>query len=86
MFYPGTMIESGSDILFFWIARMVMLGRKLTTHLPFNKVRCDSCQQFNTLPAVVHRCLVRDNYIMLLYIQYFCYVLEFSPIMEMFPQ
>ena len=37
-FYPGNMIESGSDILFFWIARMVMLGEKLTGKLPFDTV------------------------------------------------
>ena len=29
-FYPGALLETGHDILFFWVARMVMLGMKLT--------------------------------------------------------
>lgn len=29
-FYPGALLETGHDILFFWVARMVMLGIKLT--------------------------------------------------------
>ncbi|KAF6038038.1 VARS2 [Bugula neritina] len=37
-FYPTTMVESGSDILFFWIARMVMLGKKLTGNPPFRQI------------------------------------------------
>lgn len=39
MFYPGTLLETGHDILFFWVARMVMLGLKLTGRLPFREVR-----------------------------------------------
>lgn len=39
MFYPGTLLETGHDILFFWVARMVMLGLKLTGKLPFKEVR-----------------------------------------------
>jgi valyl-tRNA synthetase len=31
-------METGHDILFFWVARMVMLGMELTGELPF-KVR-----------------------------------------------
>lgn len=31
-------METGQDILFFWVARMVMLGKLLTGHLPFSKV------------------------------------------------
>uniref|UniRef100_A0AAQ4P150 Valine--tRNA ligase n=1 Tax=Gasterosteus aculeatus aculeatus TaxID=481459 RepID=A0AAQ4P150_GASAC len=30
VFYPGTLLETGHDILFFWVARMVMMGLKLT--------------------------------------------------------
>ncbi|XP_060707050.1 valine--tRNA ligase [Hemiscyllium ocellatum] len=37
-FYPGTLLETGHDILFFWVARMVMLGLKLTGKLPFQEV------------------------------------------------
>nr|XP_033772878.1 valine--tRNA ligase isoform X1 [Geotrypetes seraphini]XP_033772879.1 valine--tRNA ligase isoform X1 [Geotrypetes seraphini]XP_033772880.1 valine--tRNA ligase isoform X1 [Geotrypetes seraphini] len=38
VFYPGTLLETGHDILFFWVARMVMLGLKLTGKLPFKEV------------------------------------------------
>jgi valyl-tRNA synthetase len=37
-FYPGTLLETGHDILFFWVARMVMMGLDLTDKLPFNTV------------------------------------------------
>jgi valyl-tRNA synthetase len=37
-YYPTTMIETGSDILFFWIARMVMMGKFLTGQWPFRTV------------------------------------------------
>ena len=29
-FYPTTLLETGHDILFFWVARMVMMGLQLT--------------------------------------------------------
>ena len=34
-FYPTTLLETGLDILFFWVARMVMMGLHLTGTLPF---------------------------------------------------
>lgn len=37
-FYPNTMLETGWDILFFWVARMVMMGTQLTGKLPFKTV------------------------------------------------
>ncbi|XP_047355755.1 valine--tRNA ligase [Vespa velutina] len=37
-FYPGTLLETGHDILFFWVARMVFLGQKLLGQLPFKEV------------------------------------------------
>ncbi|XP_072777145.1 valine--tRNA ligase isoform X5 [Taeniopygia guttata] len=37
-FYPGSLLETGHDILFFWVARMVMLGLALTGQLPFRQV------------------------------------------------
>jgi valyl-tRNA synthetase len=37
-FYPGALLETGHDILFFWVARMVMLGLELTGTLPFKTV------------------------------------------------
>lgn len=40
-------METGHDILFFWVARMIMLGKELTGQLPFNNILlhgiiCDS--------------------------------------------
>lgn len=37
-FYPTSVLETGHDILFFWVARMVMLGIKLGGDVPFQKV------------------------------------------------
>eukprot|EP00002_Diphylleia_rotans_P039329 TRINITY_DN909_c0_g1_i2.p1 TRINITY_DN909_c0_g1~~TRINITY_DN909_c0_g1_i2.p1 ORF type:complete len:1026 (+),score=250.34 TRINITY_DN909_c0_g1_i2:57-3134(+) len=37
-FYPTSVLETGHDILFFWVARMVMMGLQLTGKLPFKKV------------------------------------------------
>lgn len=37
-FYPTTMMETGYDILFFWVARMIMLGLEFTGKIPFSTV------------------------------------------------
>ncbi|KAK4877421.1 hypothetical protein RN001_009927 [Aquatica leii] len=37
-FYPGSLLETGHDILFFWVARMVFFGQKLLGKLPFKEV------------------------------------------------
>ena len=37
-FYPTSLLETGHDILFFWVARMVMMGLQLTDALPFDTV------------------------------------------------
>jgi valyl-tRNA synthetase len=37
-YYPTTMMETGYDILFFWVARMVMLGLEMTGKPPFSTV------------------------------------------------
>lgn len=37
-FYPTSLLETGLDILFFWVARMVMMGLELTDQLPFHTV------------------------------------------------
>ena len=37
-FYPTDVLETGIDIIFFWVARMVMLGLELTDRLPFHTV------------------------------------------------
>jgi valyl-tRNA synthetase len=37
-YYPTTIMETGYDILFFWVARMMMLGEWLTGREPFRYV------------------------------------------------
>jgi valyl-tRNA synthetase len=37
-FYPTTCLETGYDILFFWVARMAMMGLELTGKSPFSVV------------------------------------------------
>merc|ERR1711966_174666 len=37
-FYPTSLLETGLDIIFFWVARMVMMGLHLTDQLPFHTV------------------------------------------------
>lgn len=37
-FFPTQMLETGHDILFFWVARMVMMSLWLTGKLPFKEV------------------------------------------------
>lgn len=37
-FYPTSVMETGYDILFFWVARMVMLGLYRTDQVPFRDV------------------------------------------------
>mmetsp|Transcript_42485 Transcript_42485/g.76200 ORF Transcript_42485/g.76200 Transcript_42485/m.76200 type:complete len:1097 (-) Transcript_42485:331-3621(-) len=48
MFFPGHLLETGWDILFFWVARMVMFSLELCDALPFKDVFLHS--------------LVRDKY------------------------
>jgi valyl-tRNA synthetase len=37
-FYPGSVMETGYDIIFFWVARMMMLGIHLAGDVPFRTV------------------------------------------------
>lgn len=37
-FYPGALLETGHDILFFWVARMVMMGMELMGQVPFKDI------------------------------------------------
>jgi valyl-tRNA synthetase len=37
-FYPTAVLETGYDILFFWVARMIMLGIENTGEVPFKTV------------------------------------------------
>jgi valyl-tRNA synthetase len=38
VYYPTTMMETGYDILFFWVARMIMMGLAFTDDVPFRLV------------------------------------------------
>ncbi len=37
-FYPTSVMETGYDILFFWVARMIMDGLEFTGEAPFHTV------------------------------------------------
>jgi len=37
-FYPTTVMETAYDILFFWVARMIMMGLEMTGQVPFRVV------------------------------------------------
>ncbi|HBY56092.1 MAG TPA: valine--tRNA ligase, partial [Coxiellaceae bacterium] len=37
-FYPTSVLVTGFDIIFFWVARMVMFGLKFTGEIPFKEV------------------------------------------------
>ncbi len=37
-FYPTDLMATGFDIIFFWVARMIMMGVKFTNNIPFRHV------------------------------------------------
>ena len=37
-FYPTSIMETGYDILFFWVARMIMMGLEFTGEVPFHTI------------------------------------------------
>ncbi len=37
-YYPTSVMETGKDIIFFWVARMIMLGLYRTGEVPFKKI------------------------------------------------
>ncbi|WP_455196646.1 valine--tRNA ligase [Kaarinaea lacus] len=37
-FYPTNVLVTGFDIIFFWVARMIMMGIKFTGQIPFHQV------------------------------------------------
>ena len=37
-FYPTSVLVTGFDIIFFWVARMIMMGLKFTGKVPFHQV------------------------------------------------
>ena len=38
IYYPTTVMETGSDLIFFWVARMIMLGIYRTGDVPFKNI------------------------------------------------
>ncbi|KAF2278581.1 valyl-tRNA synthetase [Westerdykella ornata] len=40
--FPTSLLETGWDIIFFWVARMIMMSLKLTGQVPFTEVYCHS--------------------------------------------
>lgn len=38
MFYPTDVMETAGEIIFFWVARMIMLGLNITKKIPFKNV------------------------------------------------
>jgi valyl-tRNA synthetase len=51
-FYPTSLLETGLDILFFWVARMVMMGLQLTDTLPFHTVYLHAMVSLNQFDHV----------------------------------
>ena len=37
-FYPTSVLVTGFDIIFFWVARMIMMGQKFVNEVPFREV------------------------------------------------
>jgi len=37
-FYPNSIMETGFDIIFFWVARMIMMGLRLAGDIPFSEI------------------------------------------------
>lgn len=50
-FYPAAVLETGYDILFFWVARMVMMGLELTDKSPFHTIYMHGTIRLNVVFA-----------------------------------
>ena len=68
-FYPTTLMVTGFDILFFWVARMIMLGLELTGEVPFRFVHlhglvrdADRQKMSKTKGNVVDPIVINDKY------------------------
>jgi valyl-tRNA synthetase len=55
VFYPNSLMITGFDILFFWVARMIMLGCwfMMPPHKPGKKAAADEVSREDALPASV---------------------------------
>jgi valyl-tRNA synthetase len=68
-FYPTSTLETGYDILFFWVARMIMMGVEFTGQAPFDTVYLhglvrdgDGRKMSKTLGNVIDPLQVMDEY------------------------
>ena len=68
-FYPTSLLNTGFDILFFWVARMMMLGIAMTGQAPFAKVYihglvrdADKQKMSKTKGNVIDPILMTDRY------------------------
>jgi len=68
-FYPTTMMETGYDILFFWVARMIMMGLEFTGEVPFNTIYLhgiirdeEGRKMSKTLGNVIDPLILMDEY------------------------
>ena len=55
-FYPTAVMETGHDILFFWVARMVMMGLAFTGRAPFHTVFLHGLVRPQLCPAYHDAC------------------------------
>jgi valyl-tRNA synthetase len=68
-FYPTSTLETGYDILFFWVARMIMMGLEFTGEVPFDTVYLHGLvrdeqgrKMSKTLGNVIDPLVVMDEY------------------------
>ena len=68
-FYPTSLMVTGFDILFFWVARMIMFGLEMTGQVPFRQVHlhglvrdADRQKMSKTKGNVVDPLTVNDQY------------------------
>ena len=68
-FYPTTLLVTGFDIIFFWAARMIMLGMEMMGDVPFRQVHihglvrdADRQKMSKTKGNVVDPLVVNDKY------------------------
>jgi valyl-tRNA synthetase len=68
-FYPTSVLETGYDILFFWVARMIMLGMEFTGKTPFHTIYLHGIirdeqgrKMSKTLGNVIDPLIVMDEY------------------------